>query len=109
MHRTVAAILARIAKHSVALFILPLRQLLMHKPSTAIILETGDPADESTLLDVLDHLLNAGVVISGNVVISLAGVDLIYVRLDVILTSVESGLRHMEMSLLQSSEPTRRT
>jgi hypothetical protein len=57
---------------------------------------------------VLDHLLNAGVVISGNLVISLAGVDLIYVRLDVILTSVETALRHMEMNLLPPSESTTR-
>lgn len=70
----------------------------MAKPSTAIILENND-SDETTLLDVLDHLLNSGVVISGNLVISLAGVDLIYVRLDVILTSVETALRHMEMNL----------
>lgn len=78
----------------------------MAKPSTAIILENGDPADESSLLDVLDHLLNAGVVISGNLVISLAGVDLIYIRLDVILTSVETALRHMEMNLYRASDRT---
>ncbi len=76
----------------------------MPKPTTAIIMDDGDPADESTLLDVLDHLLNAGVVISGNLVISLAGVDLIYVRLDVILTSVETALRHMEMNLYAAPE-----
>lgn len=77
----------------------------MAKPSTAIILGDGDPADESSLLDVLDHLLNAGVVISGNLVISLAGVDLIYIRLDVILTSVETALRHMEMNLYRAPQP----
>jgi hypothetical protein len=71
----------------------------MPKPSTAIMVDNGDPADESTLLDVLDHLLNAGVVISGNLIISLAGVDLIYIRLDVILTSVETAVRQMEKSL----------
>lgn len=79
----------------------------MPKPSTAIILENDDASDESTLLDVLDHLLNSGVVISGNLVISLAGVDLIYIRLDVILTSVETALRHMEKGLYPPPEPSR--
>jgi hypothetical protein len=37
------------------------------------------------------------VIIRGNLVISLAGVDLIYVGLDVILTSVETALRQMNV------------
>ena len=51
---------------------------------------------EVSLLDILDHVLNSGVVIHGNLVISLAGVDLVYVGLNVILTSIETALRHME-------------
>jgi hypothetical protein len=51
--------------------------------------------DEVSLLDILDHVLNAGVVIHGSLVISLAGVDLIYLGLNVVLTSVETALRHM--------------
>ena len=51
--------------------------------------------DEASLLDILDHVLNAGVVIHGNLIISLAGVDLIYVGLNVVLTSIETALRHM--------------
>jgi hypothetical protein len=57
----------------------------------------NDPGDETSLLDILDHVLNAGVIIRGNLVISLAGVDLIYVGLDVILTSVETALRQMNV------------
>jgi gas vesicle structural protein len=53
--------------------------------------------DEASLLDILDHVLNAGVVIHGSLVISLAGVDLIYVGLNVVLTSVETALRHMRL------------
>lgn len=53
--------------------------------------------DEISLLDILDHVLNAGVVIHGSVVISLAGVDLIYLGLNVVLTSVETALRHMRL------------
>ena len=48
-----------------------------------------------SLLDILDHVVNSGVVIHGSIVISLAGVDLVYVGLNVILTSVETELRHL--------------
>jgi len=61
----------------------------------SVIITRNDPGDETSLLDILDHVLNAGVIIRGNLVISLAGVDLIYVGLDVILTSVETALRQM--------------
>ena len=56
--------------------------------------------DELSLLDILDHVLNAGVVIHGSLVISLAGVDLVYVGLNVVLTSVETALRHMRLEQL---------
>jgi hypothetical protein len=52
-----------------------------------------------TLLDILDHVLNQGVVLRGNIIISLAGVDLVYLGLDVILTSVETALRHVNATL----------
>jgi gas vesicle structural protein len=66
--------------------------------SSANIVFTGsDPSDETSLLDILDHVLNAGVIIRGNLIISLAGVDLIYIGLDVILTSVETAFRHMNV------------
>jgi len=45
---------------------------------------------EVTLLEVLDRVLNKGVVISGDVVISVADVDLIYLGLKVLLSSVET-------------------
>lgn len=45
-------------------------------------------ADES-LLDIVDHVLNKGVVISGDVVLALAGVDLIYLRLSVLLAAAD--------------------
>jgi hypothetical protein len=65
-------------------------------PNNVLITGT-DAADETSLLDILDHVLNAGVIIRGNLVISLAGVDLIYVGLDVILTSVETAFKHMQI------------
>jgi len=55
-----------------------------------------DASDELSLLDILDHVLNAGVLIQGSIVISIGGVDLIYVGLNVVLTSVETALRTIE-------------
>ena len=43
-----------------------------------------------TLLEILDRDLDKGVVVSGDIVISVADVDLIYVGLKVLLSSVET-------------------
>ena len=43
-----------------------------------------------TFLEVLDRVLDKGVVISGDLVISLAEIDLIYVGLKVLISSVET-------------------
>ncbi|MDP8217289.1 MAG: gas vesicle protein [Candidatus Theseobacter exili] len=43
-----------------------------------------------TLLEILDRVLDKGVVISGDIVISVADVDLIYIGLKVMLSSVET-------------------
>jgi gas vesicle structural protein len=44
-----------------------------------------------TLLDLLDRILNKGVILWGDVTISVADVDLIYLGLKVLLTSVETA------------------
>jgi len=56
-----------------------------------------DSEQEVSLLEILDHVLNSGVVIQGSIVISLAGVDLVYVGLNVVLTSVETALKTLRM------------
>ena len=45
---------------------------------------------EFTLLELADRLLNRGVVLVGEATISVAGVDLIYLGLNVVLTAVEN-------------------
>jgi len=45
---------------------------------------------EVTLLEILDRVLDKGVVISGDMIISVADVDLIYLGLKVLLSSVET-------------------
>ena len=44
-------------------------------------------------MDLLDRLLGAGVVLAGDVTISLAGVDLVQVRLHALITSVRAEMR----------------
>ncbi|HET8596002.1 MAG TPA: gas vesicle protein GvpJ [Intrasporangium sp.] len=44
------------------------------------------------LVDLLDRLLGAGVVVAGDVVVSLAGVDLVEIRLQLLITSVRSEM-----------------
>jgi hypothetical protein len=65
------------------------------KPSQVVFVGS-DGQDDISLVEILDHVLNSGVVIHGSVVISLAGVDLVYVGLNAVVTSVETALRHLE-------------
>ncbi|MCL5996293.1 MAG: gas vesicle protein [Chloroflexi bacterium] len=47
-----------------------------------------------TILDLLDRILDKGVIIKGDITISVADVDLAYVGLQVLLSSVET-IEHM--------------
>lgn len=49
-------------------------------------------ASEVSLLETVDHLLNQGVVLSGEVILGLAGVDLIYLRLSAVLCAADRVL-----------------
>jgi hypothetical protein len=48
--------------------------------------------DEASLLDVVDNVLNKGVVITGDITIALAQVDLIYARLSLLLCAADRVL-----------------
>ena len=52
--------------------------------------EQLEEADLS-LLETLDHVLNKGLVIAGEITISVADVDLIFVGLNVLVSSVETA------------------
>jgi len=60
-----------------------------------IVLIGNEESPDLTLLDLIDHVLNTGVIIRGNLVLSLAGVDLVYLGLDLIVTSVETAMRQI--------------
>lgn len=66
----------------------------MSQPDALELLEGSD----ISLLDTVDHLLNKGVVLTGDVVIGLAGVDLIYLRLSVLLCAADRILPKKEES-----------
>ncbi len=51
-----------------------------------------DPGRQIALVDLLDRLLGTGVVLAGDVVISLAGVDLVQVRLHALITSIRADM-----------------
>ena len=50
------------------------------------------PQPQISLVDLLDRLLGSGVVLAGDVVISLAGVDLVQVKLHAMISSVRADM-----------------
>ena len=61
--------------------------------ASAAVQRSSSPQPQIALVDLLDRLLGAGVVLAGDVVISLAGVDLVQVRLHALITSVRAEMR----------------
>jgi hypothetical protein len=55
------------------------------KKARRALLERAD----ATLLDLVDHVLNKGVVLDGEVILGVAGVDLVYLRLTAILCAAD--------------------
>lgn len=49
-------------------------------------------SEDASLLDVVDNVLNKGVVLSGDITIALAQVDLIYARLSLLLCAADRVL-----------------
>lgn len=74
----------------------------MSSPFDQIIIRDNTQQLEETdlsLLETLDHVLNRGLVIAGEITISVADIDLIFLGLNVLLSSVETAnevLRHRE-------------
>jgi hypothetical protein len=53
-----------------------------------VVLDTPD----STMLDLIDELLNKGVMATGDLTLGVAGIDLIYVRLSALLCAADRVL-----------------
>jgi len=54
------------------------------RPEHAIV----EHADQS-LLEIIDHVLNKGVVVNGEVFLGVAGVDLVYLRVSAVLCAAD--------------------
>lgn len=70
-----------------------------------------DEEAELSLLETLDHVLDRGLVIAGEVTIAVADIDLIYLGLNVLLGSVETvdevvGGRERRLAALSGQAPT---
>ena len=54
-----------------------------------------EESERVSICEVLDRVLNKGVVVAGEVTISVAGVDLVYLGLNLVLTSIETARESM--------------
>ena len=48
-----------------------------------------DTAEDTSVLDMLDKLLNKGVVMKGDVILGVAGVDLVYLQISTLLSAID--------------------
>jgi len=57
--------------------------------------------DGASLLDVVDNALNKGVVLSGDLTLALAQVDLVYARLSVLLCAADRVLPNEDSDFIE--------
>lgn len=57
--------------------------------------------EDASLLDIVDNLLNKGVVLSGDLTIGLAQVDLVYARLSLLLSAADRVLPGEQTDFMQ--------
>lgn len=61
--------------------------------------------DDMSLAELVNRVLDRGALINGEVVIGVAGVDLIYLGLQIAISSVESMEKHAARTRLRSGSP----
>jgi hypothetical protein len=62
------------------------------RPEPRAVSSLESPAGQMALVDLIDRLLGGGVVLAGDIVISLAGVDLVQIRLHALIASVRADM-----------------
>ena len=80
----------------------------MKKPARSDAEDIIDRAD-SSLLEIIDHVLNKGVMLQGEVILGVAGVDLVYLRLNALLCAANTRFRMTRHRLLWHSMVARYT
>jgi hypothetical protein len=63
--------------------------------------------EDASLLDIVDNLLNKGVVLTGDVTIGLAQVDLVYARLSLLLSAADRVLPGERTDFLERHDARR--
>jgi len=61
-------------------------------PAVPSVIDRVMDLEDSSLLDVLDHVLTKGVMATGDLTLGVAGIDLIYVRLSALLCAADRVL-----------------
>jgi len=84
---------------------------IMSSPFDQITIDGESNFEEAdiSLLETLDHVLNRGLVIAGEITISVADIDLIFIGLNVLVSSVEKAnevLRERQRNHLTSESGT---
>ena len=75
----------------------PLRSRAASQTDADLVLDSND----ASLLDIVDNVLNKGVVLSGDLTIALAQVDLIYARLSLLLCAADRVLPNEKADLME--------
>jgi hypothetical protein len=63
----------------------------LESPDGDVALAPADDSRRVSLCEALDRMLNTGVVVAGEVVISVADIDLIYLNVQLLLASIETA------------------
>ncbi len=71
-------------------------------------LDAVEDTERVSICEVLDRVLNKGVVVAGEVTISVAGVDLLYLGVNLVLTSIETARKNARESSHASGDNTSR-
>src|SRR5688572_32026197 len=83
---------------------LPPRRRSTRQTDAELVLDSND----ASLLDIVDNVLNKGVVLSGDLTIALAQVDLIYARLSVLLCAADRVLPHEDTDFMERHHARRK-
>ena len=65
---------------------------LSNAPLSDGVEEAATAEEEVSLLELLDSLLTKGVVLSGDITLSVAGVDLLYIGLRLLITTADKAV-----------------
>lgn len=66
--------------------------------------DESELAQDLALIELVNRVLDRGVMLRGEVVVSVAGIDLLYLGLDLLLSSVETAEQKRVASIVRSAQ-----